>query len=80
MMVNYPDYFEELGYKTVYYNKSNKEFAKEAIIAAIEAIEQKWKPKYPELKIKTEKLRFDSMLTFNQTFTTEIEYLNLETR
>jgi hypothetical protein len=80
MMVNYPDYFEELGYKTAYYNKSSKEFNKEAITAAIEAIEQKWKPKYPELKIKMDKLRFDSMLTFNQTFTTEIEYLNLETR
>jgi hypothetical protein len=80
MMVNYPDYFEELGYKTVYYNRDAKEYNKEAITAAIEAIEQKWRPKYPELKIKTEKLRFDNMLAFNQTFTTEIEYLNLETR
>jgi hypothetical protein len=80
MMVNYPDYFEELGYKTVYYNRDAKEYNKEAITAAIEAIGQKWQPKYPELKIKTEKLRFDNMLAFNQTFTTEIEYLNLETR
>lgn len=80
MMVNYPDYFEELGYKTVYYNRGSNEFNKDAIIAAIDAIEQKWKQKYPELNIKGEKLRFDSMLAFNQTFTTEIEYLNLETR
>lgn len=80
MMVNYPDYFEALGYKTVYYNRANKAFGKEAITAAIEAIEQKWQPKYPELKINGEKLRFDSMLAFNQTFTSEVEYLNLETR
>jgi hypothetical protein len=80
MMVNYPDYFEALGYKMAYYNRETKEFHKEGITAAIEAIEQRWQLKYPELKIKKEKLRFDSMLAFNQTLTSEIEYLNLETR
>jgi hypothetical protein len=80
MMVNYPDYFEELGYKTPYYNQATKEYNKEAITAAVEAIVQKWQPKYPELKIKADKLRFENKLAFNQTFTTEIEYLNLETR
>jgi len=80
MMVNYPDYFEALGYKNAYYNKAAGEFNKEAITAAVDAIVQRWQRKYPELKIKADKLRFDSMLAFNQTFTSEIEYLNLETR
>ena len=80
MMVNYPDFFEDLGFKITYYDKKNNAFNKEAIATTVEAIEQKWKPKYPELKIKTDKLRYDSILTFNQTFTSEIEYLNLETR
>lgn len=80
MMVNYPDYFEDLGYKTAYYNRDTKEYNREAITAAVEAIVQKWQPKYPELKIKADKLRFENNLVFNQTFTSEIEYLNLETR
>ncbi len=80
MMVNYPDYFEALYFKTVYYDKQNGSYNKEAITAAIEAITQKWQPKYPEFKIRIEKLRFDSAMAFNQTFTMEVEYLNLETR
>jgi len=32
------------------------------------------------MKMKTEKLKFDDIVSFNQSFTTEIEYLNLETR
>ena len=36
--------------------------------------------KYPELKFDTEKLKYDNPVAFNQTFTTEVEYLNLETR
>jgi hypothetical protein len=80
MMVNYSDYFEDLGYKTAYYNRETSEYNKEAIIAAIDAIVQRWRSKYPELKIKTDKIRFENQLAFNQTFTTEVEYLNLETR
>ena len=32
------------------------------------------------MKMKTEKLKFDDTVSFNHSFTTEIEYLNLETR
>ncbi len=80
MMVNYADYFEDLGYKPGYCNQETKEYNREAITAAIEAIVHRWQPKYPEFKIKADKLRFENPLAFNQTFTTEIEYLNLETR
>lgn len=80
MMVNYPDYFKELGYKTGYYNKETKAFNKEAILKSIEEIQEAWRSKYPELKMREEKLKFDSIMDFNQTFTGEIEFLNLETK
>ncbi len=80
MVINYGDYFRELGYKEDYYNTKTNEYHKEAIIERIKSIEAPWKEKYPELDYKTEKLRFDSKESFNQSFTTEIEYLNLETK
>ncbi len=80
MMVNYPYYFKELGFGEKYYHIENNEFNKDAIIEKIRSICNKWKSKYPELDFKTEKLKFDSYLSFNQSFTTEVEYLNLETK
>ena len=79
MRANYPDFFRELGSKDDFTN-DNGEYNKEAIIAKIEEIESRWKEKYPELKLKTEKLKFENKVSFNQSFTTEIECLNLETR
>lgn len=80
MMVNYPSYFEELGFKNEYINKETKALNKEAIIGKIESIEGKWQEKYPQLKMKTDKIKFDDMVSFNQSFTSEIEFLNLETK
>lgn len=80
MMVNYPDYFKELGFKTTYYNKETNIFDQEAIIKSIESIQEHWKAKYADMKFATDKLRFDNMMTFNQSFTSEIEFLNLETK
>lgn len=80
MRVNYSDYFKELGYKEEYYNRETKVYNREAIFQKIEEIESRWQEKYPEMKLKTDKLKFDNSLAFNQSFTTEIEYLNLETK
>lgn len=77
MMVNYPNYFEELGFKNDYINKENKSLNREAIIAKIESIEAKWQDKYPNLKMKTDKVKFEDLVSFNQSFTTEIEFLEL---
>lgn len=79
MMINYPDFFEQLGFKKTYYNKAKKIFNKEAIFQSIENIQHAWAPKYPALKMKTDRLKFDSLLSFNQSFTKEIEFLNVET-
>jgi hypothetical protein len=80
MMVNYPDFFKELGFKTTYYNTETKTFDQEAIIKSIESIQEHWRAKYTDMKFATDKLKFDNMMTFNQSFTSEIEFLNLETK
>ncbi len=80
MMVNYPAFFIEVGYSRQYYFPEKKEFNQQAILEKIQNIENDWKEKYPNMKLKTEKLRFDDIVSFNQSFTAEVEYLNLETR
>jgi hypothetical protein len=80
MMINFPDYFSALGFTDVYYDAVKGEYNKEKIKEYINATLTRWKEKYPELKFDTEKLKYENPVAFNQTFTTEIEYLNLETR
>jgi hypothetical protein len=80
MMVNYGDYFRDLGFRDQLYTKETGEYNKEAITEKIRAIQERWKEKYPELDFKIDKLKFENKVAFNQSFTTEIEYLNLETK
>jgi hypothetical protein len=80
MMINYGDFFRDIGFKDEYYNKETGEYNRELIFQRIEETEARWKEKYPELKFKSDKLKFDNEVAFNQSFTTEIEYLNLETK
>lgn len=79
MMVNYPDYFHEMGVAEPLYNKEESSYDKERIEGRIKEIVERWKSKYPELKFAVEKLKYDNPVSFNQSFTGEIEYLNLET-
>jgi hypothetical protein len=78
MMVNYSEYFKSLGFNITYYNPETKQFDSEKIGDRIRQISEKWKSKYPNLKFITENLKYDNMVNFNLTFTTEIELLNME--
>jgi hypothetical protein len=80
MMINYADYFTALGFGEIYYDIEKSEYNKEKIKHHSENIIARWKDKYPELKFDTEKLKYENIVAFNQTFTTEVEYLNLESR
>jgi hypothetical protein len=80
MTINYPEFFTALGFTNVLFDREKGEYNKEKIKEHIDTIIGKWKEKYPELKFDTEKLKYDNPVAFNQTFTTEVEYLNLETR
>ena len=78
MMVNYPEYFIALGYKLAYYDPEKNQFASDGIIEKIKTIQEQWKDKYPLLEFKTQNLRFDNLVNFNHTFTTELEFLNTD--
>jgi len=80
MMVNYADYFAALGYKQAYYNQEKNQFAAEEIAERVKAIQERWKEKYPLLDFKTQNLRFDNLISFNYTFTNEMEFLNTEAK
>lgn len=80
MMINYPEFFSALGLSGELYRHETKEYGKEKIVSSIAAIIERWKEKYPALKFDTEKLKYDNPVAFNQSFTTEVEHLNLETR
>jgi hypothetical protein len=78
MMVNYSEYFVALGYKIAYYDPKNNEFARQGIIDKIKAIQEKWKEKFPLLEFKTQNLKFDNLVNFDHSFTTEMELLNTD--
>ena len=78
MRVNYGDYFQALGFHTMYYEADKAAFNSEKIIDQVKAIQDKWRSKYPNADFKVQNLRFDNLVNFNQSFTNEIEYLNME--
>jgi hypothetical protein len=78
MMINYPDYFQALGYRENYYDASKNRFDTEAITDEIRRIQVRWKDKYPNMDFKTQNLRFDNLVSFDLTFTNEVEFLNME--
>jgi hypothetical protein len=78
MQVNYPDYFSDLGFTSRLYDPVIMKFAEDEIIDRINAIQGRWKEKYPLLKYRVSNIKFDSLVGFNYSFTTELETLNLE--
>ncbi len=78
MMVNYPEYFAALGYRNAYYDRVKNVFAAAPITEAVKEIQDRWKTKYPNMEFRTANLRFDNLVNFNQSFTTELELLNME--
>ena len=79
MMVNHGEFFRALGFNASYYDAQTKHFDADKVTARIKQIIDTWKPKYPNLRMKLENLKYDSLVSFNVSFTTEIEYLNVET-
>jgi hypothetical protein len=78
MRINYGDFFKALGFHIVYYDQEKASFNSERVIDQIKLIMERWKNKYPNADFKIQNLRFDSLVNFNYSFTTEIEYLNME--
>jgi hypothetical protein len=80
MEINYAPYFSALGYKKQYYDAATNRFDSDAILDRIRNIQEQWKEKFPLMDFKTQNLRFDNLVNFNQTFTTELEFLNMENK
>jgi hypothetical protein len=78
MMVNYPEYFVETGYKIAYYDPRQNQFASQSIMDKIKEIQGRWKDKFPLLDFKTQNLKFDNIVNFNFSFTNELELLNTD--
>jgi hypothetical protein len=79
MQVNYRAYFDALGFSVPYFDAQNNQFNPEAIRERIEEIIEAWKPKYPNLQFKIESLKFNNLVTFNGSFSTELTTLNFDT-
>lgn len=80
MQVNYSDYFAALGFTKNIYDSVKNKFDSEAITDRIKIIEKEWKKKYPKLEFKTQNLKFDNMVSFNHSFSSEIESLNFDSK
>ncbi|MEO8405946.1 MAG: hypothetical protein ABI480_15170 [Chitinophagaceae bacterium] len=80
MQVNYSDYFATLGFKESYFNPATNQFNVEGINSRIIEIQQKWKAKYPNMDFKLQQLRFDNLITFDHTFSVEIQNLNMDAK
>lgn len=78
MMVNYSDYFADLGFGRHYYDPRKNRFDQYAIISRIKEIQAPWRDKYPAMDFKYQNLRFDNLVTFDLSFTNEMEFLNME--
>ena len=77
MMINYSDFFAELGFER-YYDPANNKFEQDMIADRIRAIQTAWKEKFPLMDFKIQNLKYDNLAMFDFTFTNELEVLNTE--
>ena len=78
MRINYPDYFNALGQRDGYYNAQTKGFNQGAINSRINRIVSRWREKYPKMVFNTANLSFLNLLSFNESFTTQVQHIILE--
>ena len=71
------DYFEALGIKHEYYDKSTGKFDKGAIKSEIYSIEKSNRTKFPKIDANTGKLKFKSLSSFIKSFLLVIKALDL---
>ncbi len=79
MEINYSEYFNKLGFSLTFYNHNKGKFDPFSIETEIERITRKWKEKFSGLNFRTSRLKYDNLVNFNHSFTTELSELNLET-
>jgi hypothetical protein len=78
MQVNYSEYFTALGFSEILYDPLLNRFDEEEIEDEIRKIMETWKKKYLKLEFKIKNLRYDSLVSFNSSFSTEIANMNFD--
>jgi len=78
MTINHSEYFKELGFSVKYYDTQSGQFNVDEITGRIRQIVDQWKAKYPNLRMKYENIKYDNLVNFNVSFTTEVEHLNVD--
>jgi hypothetical protein len=78
MEINYPDYFMHLDFQGKLYDPAANQFEKQEIEDHVEQIISAWTEKYPSLVWKASNIRYDNIISFNQSFLNEIQGLNFE--
>lgn len=78
MHINYGDFFRALGFQTIYYDERSNEFDEDEVEEQIEKIIGYWQHKYGGLNFNTKKLKFDTLVNFNQSFLQEIADMNFD--
>jgi hypothetical protein len=78
MQINYRGYFEALGFSVPYYEAQPNQFNPEAIRQRIEEIIGAWQAKYPKLQFRMDTLKFNNLVAFNSSFSTELTVLNFD--
>ena len=78
MEINYPVYFLALGFHGQLYDPASNQFEREEIEEKISEIITEWKEKYPNLVWSPQHIRYDHILSFNQSFLNEIQILNFD--
>ena len=78
MQVNYGDYFTALGFSKSLYDPLLNRFDEDEIEDCIESIIEEWKKKYLKLQFKVKNIRYDSLVSFNNSFTAEIANMNFD--
>ena len=78
MHINYGEYFIALGFSETLYDPLLNRFEQEEIEEEIEHIVETWKKKYLKLQFKVKNLRYDSLVSFNLSYTTEIANMNFD--
>jgi hypothetical protein len=80
MMVNYSSFFKELGFTDELYTAATNQFNTFLLQEKVNDIVETWRKKYPQIGFKTETLRYDSLLSFTHSFTSEVEFVNTEAK
>ena len=78
MQVNYGDYFVALGFSESLYDPLLNRFDEDEIEGGIEEIVEEWKKKYLKLQFKVKNLRYENLVSFNNSFTNEIGNMNFD--